>query len=450
MPDAELMTGPVSEDSSPVPAVGVVIGERYVVEGFLGRGGMSVVLRARDLRLGHLVALKVLQRSSDRRSEHARRFLREARIIAKLRSDHVVSVLDVDTASEPPYLAMELLEGQTVAALLAAHGRFAPDVALRIVAQACRGVADAHALGVMHRDLKPSNLIVARAADGGQRVKVIDFGISKPILGSSTQPELTSTGEILGSPRYMSPEQVRAGGTIDARSDIWALGAILYELIAGVSPFNAPTVADTLARIVRDTPMPLRECAPEASGRVASIVALCLSKDPALRPPDVRTLLDELEAVTPPGPLTIDELPAAGHARTWGATTQRTGDRSWSVVRGASPQRPSRLGILGAIAIAAALAGWLGLRVAGGASVPPRAPSAASTGAPAAPVVGSAPELAVSREDGVARSETAPSAAPAVVRDSRAGSRAPGPSRVRPRAGDAGVGDEDLELNRRE
>jgi serine/threonine-protein kinase len=452
MPGLELSTPGSGEEA--IPDAGVVIGGRYVVEGLLGKGGMSIVLLARDLRLGHRVALKVLQGSKDRRSDQTRRFLREARIIAQLRSDHVVSVLDVDTTSEPPYLAMELLEGQTVANLLAAHGRLSVELALRIIAQVSRGVADAHALGVMHRDLKPSNLIVARAADGGQRVKVIDFGISKPILRNSADPELTSTGEILGSPRYMSPEQVRAGGRIDARSDIWAIGAILYELIAGVSPFDAPTVADTLARIVRDTPTPLREHVPDVPERVASVVALCLSKDPALRPPDVRTLLDEIESMTPPGPLSIDELPSRDHPLPKNLTTQRTADtkllsidetrtqtRSWSLSRSRHPiqlQAP-RLGVAAAIMASAGIAAWLGLRAVARPSVAPPPQSAAPT----------AMSLRAPQPADIPAPAAIETVAPPRVNVSPPSSRPRPTAPRRAQRRDAGEADDDLELNRR-
>src|SRR5205814_2537966 len=145
-----------------------------------------------------------------------------------------------------------LLDGRTLAEVLAQRGALDLTTALRIFVEACHGVADAHAIGVIHRDLKPSNVMIVGGRDGVRRVKVIDFGISKPLVIEDAEPSLTSTGQILGSPRYMAPEQVRGAPGIDGRVDVWALGAILYELLAGEAPFQAPTVADTLARIVRD------------------------------------------------------------------------------------------------------------------------------------------------------------------------------------------------------
>ena len=440
--DAEPTTEPGDGEEAPAP--GVVIGSRYVVLGVLGRGGMSVVLRARDLRLGHVVALKVLRASEDRRSQHTQRFLREARVIAQLRSDHVVNVLDVDTESDPPYLAMELLEGHTVAELLEARGRLPVDVALRIVVQACRGVADAHALGVMHRDLKPSNLIVTRAADGRQRVKVIDFGISKPFLPNATEPALTSTGQILGSPRYMSPEQVRAGAAIDARADIWALGAILYELIAGVSPFEAPTVADTLARIVRDRPAPLRDHAPDVPARVASVIFLCLSKDPLLRPPDVRALLEELEAVTPSGELTVESPREGERPAGSGETTQGTGARSWSLARPSPPARSPRRALVAAVVASAGIAALLGGWALDRPGAPPGPPSAAAAAAAPPHAVDLLEPLQSSAP--AAHPAASPSPPPAV--GPRGETR--GRTEARPHRADAATSDEDLELNRRE
>ncbi len=303
------------------PAPGIVLGSRYKVERLLGRGGMSTVVCARDQRLGHLVALKLLRRVEHEQSADTARFLREARIIAQLQSDYVVRVFDVDIESEPPYLAMELLEGHTIATLLAERGRLSVEVALQVMGQACRGVADAHPFGVLHRDLKPSNLFVARAPDGTPRVKVIDFGISRPLAGDLAT--LTARGQVVGSPRYMAPEQLEVDGVVDERSDIWSLGVTLYEVLAGVSPFEAPTVLETFSRIARDRPVPLQARVPAVPGRLASLVELCLAKHPALRPPTVRALLEELDALMPPGPLRIS-LPIDAPATSLTASTDAT------------------------------------------------------------------------------------------------------------------------------
>jgi serine/threonine-protein kinase len=404
-----------------------------------------------------MVALKLLRSSEERLGERAQRFLREARIIARLRSDHVVGVLDVDVNASPPYLVMELLEGSTVAQLLAARGKFDPSVATRMIAQACRGVVDAHALGVVHRDLKPSNLFVERDANGSQRVKVIDFGVSKCLLEQVDQPELTSSGQILGSPRYMCPEQVRSGNDLDARVDIWALGAILYELIAGVSPFEAPTTADTLARIVRDPPTPLRAYRPDVPERVAALVALCLSKDRALRPPSALALLQELEAITPPGPLCLDEASAWERPDSAIGTTDSGGKWSWAHFPRREPVRIQRVGVLASVAVITALCGWLGahrLRLGALVTSPSPPPSAAveasgpilSVNAPLQPADGpsSSREAALRRQTDMEAATTA----------TAAGGRPSDPARSRPPRPGNGKAvtsrDEDLALDQRE
>jgi tRNA A-37 threonylcarbamoyl transferase component Bud32 len=354
-------------DDGSMLSPGARVASRYVIESLVATGGMSVVFRARDERLGQSIALKVLRRPNNARE--AARFVREARTIARLRSEHVVRVLDVDASADPPFLAMELLEGCDVAQLLRAHGRLSVDVALKIVIEACRGVAEAHAVGVVHRDLKPSNLLLATLPDGSQCVKVIDFGISKLLTQDGAAIDLTTSGQILGSPRYMSPEQVR-GGKVDARSDVWALGAILYELSAGVAPFDGATVADTLARIVADTPAPLRTLVPEVPERLASILSMCLEKDVALRPPSVRALLDELEAIAPAGPIAIDvpKRDVQGAASTAAeGSTEAARDRAWSVSHSRAQTRNarSRRAIAAASLCVAIGLGWLGLRARG-------------------------------------------------------------------------------------
>src|SRR5882757_8726454 len=227
-----------------LPSENDVIAGKYRVERILGRGGMGVVVAAWHLELDQRVALKFLLPELVERGDAAERFRREARAAARIKSEHVVRVLDVGNwEGNAPYMVMEYLDGRDLSAELRERGRIPVQDCVDYVLQAIEAVAEAHALNIVHRDLKPENLFLARRADGGRLVKVLDFGISKSIiLGSIDQPSLTRTATIMGSPFYMSPEQMRTPRNVDVRSDIWALGAILYDLIGGQPPYVAETI----------------------------------------------------------------------------------------------------------------------------------------------------------------------------------------------------------------
>ncbi|RYE95126.1 MAG: serine/threonine protein kinase, partial [Myxococcales bacterium] len=213
-------------------AVGDVLAGKYRVETIIGKGGMGFVVAAMHLQLHESVALKFLLPQAANEPEYAARFEREARMMAKLRSEHVVRVIDVDKLeSGAPFMVMELLDGTDLRDIIREVRQVPLDVALDYFLQACEGVAEAHAQGIVHRDLKPTNIFVTQRRDGSTLVKVLDFGISKLQSDGDEDDQLTGAATILGSPRYMPPEQLRSSRNVDHRADVWALGAILQELL---------------------------------------------------------------------------------------------------------------------------------------------------------------------------------------------------------------------------
>src|SRR5215471_629996 len=264
--------------------VGDVLAGKYRVERVLGAGGMGVVVAARHLHLDQRVALKFLKLESA--SEVSiKRFIREARAAAQIRGEHVARISDVGTLDDgSPFMVMELLDGRDLGAELEARGALPVLQVVDYVLQAGEAVAEAHAAGVVHRDLKPSNLFLTHRPGGAPLIKVLDFGISKILGGSDNlEPSLTGTSALLGSPRYMSPEQLRGTKNVDARTDIWALGVIIYELLSGTIPFEAETLPGLLAQIAADPPRPIAEVCANLPAGLAAIVMRCLEKDPARR-----------------------------------------------------------------------------------------------------------------------------------------------------------------------
>jgi serine/threonine protein kinase len=287
------------EETPSTPAIGAVIAGKYRVESVVGSGGMGVVLCATHLELGQRVAIKVLTvpEEDSRRDEARERFLREGRATAALISDHVVRIYDVGTLdSGAPFMVMELLRGQDLARQLQQNGPLAIELACDCVRQAADAIACAHAQGIVHRDLKPSNLFLTQRSDGAALVKVLDFGISKN-TSAEFEPltaNLTETRSVLGTPFYMSPEQVRDAKKVDVRTDIWSLGLILHELLSGSPAFEGTTLPSVCAAIAADPPAALRLKRPEVPVEVEAIVLKCLEKDPARRFQSARDLLDRL------------------------------------------------------------------------------------------------------------------------------------------------------------
>jgi serine/threonine-protein kinase len=294
-------SGDASDATAGVPQAGEVVGGKFVVERVLGVGGMGVVVAAHHTHLEQTVAIKFLRRDAAKDELAVSRFLREARAVTVLQSEHVVRVMDAGRLDDGlPYLVMEYLNGLDLDQVLAQRGQLPLEEAVEYLLQAMEAVADAHAAGIVHRDLKPSNLFVTTRADGSSLVKVLDFGISKALDMGSKQVSLTATSMTLGSPLYMSPEQVRSSKTVDARTDIWALGIIAYELLAGVQPFEAETVTGLCAKIVADEPAPLRSVRPDVPPAFEAIVLRCLEKNAASRYQSVAELAAALRPFASP------------------------------------------------------------------------------------------------------------------------------------------------------
>src|SRR5580704_11081823 len=238
-------------------AIGTVVNGKYRIESVLGRGAMGVVVECQHVELHERVALKFLIAGNTAHEDLGVRFLREAQMSARLKNEHISRVVDVGVwDGAVPYMVMEYLEGKDLRATIRAHGRLPAERAIEYAVQACEGVAEAHAQGIVHRDLKPSNLFVTRRADGSDLIKILDFGISKWSIPGREIGEGTETGIILGSPKYMSPEQIFASSKVDARADVWSIGAIVYEMLVGRPPFDMATFAQTCAELSTDRSPP--------------------------------------------------------------------------------------------------------------------------------------------------------------------------------------------------
>ena len=265
----------------------------YEILGALGAGGMGEVFRARDLRLGREVAIKLLPPAMAAHPARVRRFEQEARACSALNHPHILTVYDVGTA-ERLFIVMELLEGQTLRDLLAA-GPLPVRPALELAVQAASGLAKAHGAGIVHRDLKPENVMVTR--DGF--VKILDFGLAK-LAGDDDSPDtvptasITHTDAVVGTVGYMSPEQARSG-PVDFRSDQFSFGAVLYEMLTGRRAFYRPTPVATLGAILHDEPEPLSQVVPGVPAELAWVVERCLAKDPDRRYAGTRDLVRDLE-----------------------------------------------------------------------------------------------------------------------------------------------------------
>jgi serine/threonine-protein kinase len=263
--------------------VGDVLAEKYRVEKVLGAGAMGVVVAARHIELNELWAIKFMLPAAVANAEGVERFLREARAAARLRSRHVAKVQDVGRLPNgAPYLVMEYLEGTDLKTLLEQRGTLPVAEAVRYLLQACEALAEAHAAGIVHRDLKPANLYLTREVNGAPCVKLLDFGIAKMPAAQGAM-DMTATSELLGTPLYMSPEQMRSTRDVDARSDIWALGVILYRMLAGKTPFSGSTVTEICSAVIADRPEEISRIRRDLPPGLEALVFRCLEKSPAQR-----------------------------------------------------------------------------------------------------------------------------------------------------------------------
>jgi serine/threonine-protein kinase len=279
---------------------GEILAGKYRIDRVLGIGGMGVVVAATHLQLDQRVALKFMLPEAQRLPLLLERFAREARAAVRLQSEHVARVLDVGTLdSGSPYMVMEYLDGSDLGSIVETRGALPVETAVDFVLQACDAVAEAHSVGIVHRDLKPRNLFVTQRNDGRAFVKVLDFGIAKHTVSSGVDLSLTKTTDVIGSPNYMSPEQLRASKGADERSDIWALGVILYELLTGTLPFNAESVTQLIAMVLSDDPRPIRELRADVPAELGRVIERCLRKDPATRFASVAQFVAALEPFAP-------------------------------------------------------------------------------------------------------------------------------------------------------
>ena len=272
---------------------------KYRVERVLGEGGMGVVVGATHVGFDDRVAIKLLRPELAQNAELVQRFLREGRASRKIRNEHVVQVMDVGTLeSGAPYLVMEYLEGEDLAQRLARTGPLPPAEAVELLLQACEAIAEAHVIGIVHRDLKPANLFSVARRGGAPCIKVLDFGISKLTEGAGpSNAALTRTTATMGSPLYMSPEQLHSSRHVDARSDVWALGVILYELLTGTLPFAGDDLPRLTVQIVLHAPIPIQTYRADLPPALVAAVSRCLEKDPAHRFANVAELARALEPV---------------------------------------------------------------------------------------------------------------------------------------------------------
>ncbi|WP_437726691.1 serine/threonine-protein kinase [Sorangium sp. So ce861] len=402
---------------TPVQPGDVLLG-KYTIERVLGQGGMGTVLAARHRELGELFAIKLLLPQALANTNATERFVREARAAVRLKGDHVVRVHDVGKLETgAPYMVMEHLVGSDLQQVVLDRGPLPVDEAVDYVLQACEAVAEAHAHGIVHRDLKPANLFLTRRPNGAPWVKVLDFGISKQL--SPDHIDLTKSGALIGSPFYMSPEQMVRARRVDTRSDIWSMGVVLHHLVTGKLPFPAEDLTEVVAHVLQEEPIPPSQQRPGLPGEVDTVVALCLQKRPehrfqtidelaaALRvlrstgaPAPVATAsiragedralaLADTEvalAQTPPRPAqTTADGPAPGADQEMGLTVSGSDERPAPSAR----RSGSASGVLrsfarvapiagAALAVLAIGSGWLALRQQA-------APAAAASAAPAAP-----------------------------------------------------------------
>lgn len=278
--------------SSADKRLGTVVAGTYRLKRLIGSGGSSHVFEAEHLRLGKPFAVKLLRPELDTNRRTAQRFRREARAIAHLKSEHVVNVVDCGELEDgTPYLVMELLEGEDLRSLLNREGTLPARRAVALIIEACRGLSEVHAAGLVHRDLKPENLFITRRSTGEDWCKVLDFGVAKMEASLAT-----AQGSVVGTTRYMAPEQLADGDSVGPATDVYGLGAVLYECLSGVPLVDGNSMQEVMYRIMNLRPRPLSDKLPSLPARLAAVVDSCVSRSPAQRPASADALARLLSA----------------------------------------------------------------------------------------------------------------------------------------------------------
>src|SRR6188768_930642 len=279
-----------------VPSVGSLLLGKYRLETVLGEGGMGVVYAAEHVQLQERVAVKLVRGEHANTAKLAERLVREARATVRVKSDHVVRVLDAGTLEDgQPFIVMEYLEGEDLAKVRERETQLPLAPTIDYLLQACEAIAEAHSLGIVHRDLKPANLFLQKTATG-VRVKVLDFGIFRVLERTDGEEQLgaTSAHALVGSPAYASPEQLSTPELADTRTDIWSLGVVCYELLTGKSPFSASSLALVCTRVLHHTPARLRSLRQDAAEGLERALLLTLRKRPEERPQTILELAQQL------------------------------------------------------------------------------------------------------------------------------------------------------------
>jgi eukaryotic-like serine/threonine-protein kinase len=334
--------------------IGQVLAGKYQVERVLGQGGMGIVVQAIHVQLGQRVAIKFVLPEVMHNPEVHGRFLREAQAAALLKSAHVARVIDIGSLENgAPYMVMEYLDGENMESLLRRVGPLPVITAAAWLLEACEAVAEAHALGIIHRDLKPANLFLANGTGGFQSIKVFDFGISKIMTPSGLDPSLTRATSVMGSPSYASPEQLRSTKNVDHRTDIWALGVTLYQLVSADMPWKADTLPELSIKVAVDPPPPL----PPQLGVPAAfeqVIRRCLEKDPERRYASVAALAEALGPFVPEGRVSVDRIRRTSHVASAVSPATTIGGSAGQIT---SPRSRGRtLGIVGGIVLTSVVA----------------------------------------------------------------------------------------------
>lgn len=325
-----------SAETSSAVAPGTVLAGKYRVDRLLGQGGMGVVVEARHLQLDERVALKFLLPQWASHPEASERFLREARAAIRIKNEHVARVTDVGNLPETgsPYMVMEYLEGVDLGKMLETRGPLQFEDAIDYLIQGCEAIAEAHTLGIVHRDIKPANLFLTKHPDGSPLIKVLDFGISKT-TGQGVD-NLTRTTATMGSALYMSPEQMQQSRSVDHRTDVYALGISLYELLAGKQPFYAETLPQLCAEILTGTPTPLGDLRPGLPPGFGPVLERAYARDRNVRYQNVAEMVFALAPFAPQhsqgsidrvARLAGQQPPRAGQPNAYGAGGGQGGDR---------------------------------------------------------------------------------------------------------------------------